>query len=86
MTNKIEIFNTGGGIHLAETALNGERYAVVSTEAPDFLAVYNRVDEDEESYMPEDMVASTHKDELDEDTKKLHAEMVEALKRQNAWV
>jgi hypothetical protein len=75
---KIEVFYTGGGITLAEADL-GERYAVVSTECPECIAIYNKV-EGEEPYMPEDMVASLSEEEMDEETKALYLEMLGALK------
>lgn len=80
MGHKIELFYTGGGITLAEAELNGDRYAVVSTEAPEFLTVYKRGD-DETPYLPEDMVFSLAEDELPEDMKSLYVEMLEELKK-----
>ena len=75
---KIEVFYTGGGITLAEADL-GERYAVICTEYPNCLSIYNRV-EGEEPYMPEDMVASLTEEEMDEETRALYLEMLGALK------
>lgn len=75
---KIEVFYTGGGITLAEADL-GAQYAVVSTDCPNCLSIYNRV-EGEEPYMPEDMVASFTEDEMDAETKALYLEMLGALK------
>lgn len=77
---KIETFYTGGGITLAEVELKGGRYAVVSTECPDCIAIYNRV-EDEEPYMPEDMVGCYGVNEMDEDTKRLYQAMLNALNK-----
>lgn len=75
---KIEVFYTGGGITLAEADL-GAQYAVVGTDYPNCIAIYNRV-EDEEPYMPEDMVASYTEEEMDEETRALYLEMLGALK------
>lgn len=77
MTHKIEIFNTGGGINLAEAELDGGRYAVVSTEAHDCIAIYNRVDD--EPYMPEDMIGCYTVGDMSEELKALHTEMREKL-------
>ena len=43
---KIEKVYTGGGITLAEAELEGDRYAVVCTECPELIAVYNRTEDD----------------------------------------
>lgn len=80
MKHKIELIYTGGGITLAEAELNSDRYAVVSTEAPGFLTVYKRGD-DETPYLPEDMVFSLTEGELPEDMKGLYAEMLDELKK-----
>ena len=77
MTHKIEIFNTGGGINLAEAELDGGRYAVVSTEAPDCIAIYNRVDD--EPYMPEDMIGCYTAEDMSAELKALHTEMIKKL-------
>ena len=60
---KIETFSMGGGIWLAETYIDEITYAVVSSDAPEYLVIYESYPEDER-YLPEDMVASKHKDEL----------------------
>lgn len=78
MKTKIEVFNTGGGIVLAEADVNLNQYAVVSTEAPEFLTIYKRTDD--EAYLPEDMVASIKEDEMTDEFKGLYAEMLKALK------
>lgn len=75
---KIEVFYTGGGITLAEADL-GAQYAVVGTDYPNCISIYNRV-EGEEPYMPEDMVASYTEEEMDEETRALYLEMLGALK------
>ena len=46
MTAKFELFYTGGGITIAEADIDSARYAVVSSEAPDFLTVYTLTDEE----------------------------------------
>lgn len=77
---KIEVFYTGGGVALAEAVLDGDLIAVVGNDAPEHLDIYKKPEEDEENYLPEDMVASTHFTELAEDLKNLHTQMVESLK------
>lgn len=53
----IEAFYTGGGIWMAQTYLDkwNMTYAVVSTEAPEYLTIYR---ENDEKYLPEDMILS----------------------------
>ena len=80
MTHKIDVFYTGGGIALAEAVLNEELYAVVGNDAPEHFTIYKIVDEDEEQYMPEDMVASTHHTELTKEYKELYNRRIESLK------
>ena len=78
MKTKIEVFNTGGGITLAEANINQEQYAVVSTEAKEFLTIYKRTED--EAYLPEDMVMSIKEAEMNDEFKRLYAEMLKALK------
>ncbi len=78
---KIETFYTGGGITLAEAELSRGRYAVVSTECPDCIAIYNRV-EDEEPYMPEDMVEAHNVETMPEEIRALYTEMLSKLNKQ----
>lgn len=78
MTKKIEVFYTGGGITLAEAELDEKHIAVVSSDAPEFIAVYTHP-EDDVSYLPEDMVGSTHKDEMPPHLKALYTEMLDKL-------
>lgn len=60
---KIEVFSMGGGIWLAETYLDEITYAVVSSEAPEYLTIYESYPDDER-YLPDDMIVAKHKDEL----------------------
>lgn len=52
MIENIEIFYTGGGITLAETDLNENEYAVVSSDSPNYLTIYNRDDDNEKNVSP----------------------------------
>lgn len=79
MKKQIEVFYTGGGITLAEADVNSDRYAVVSSDAPEFMAIYKRT-ENEETYLPEDMVMSFAESDMTEEFKELYAEMLKALK------
>lgn len=79
MTSNIETYYTGGGITLVETNLNEIHYAVVSSDAPDFLTIYS-YSNGETSYLPEDMVESTHKDVLTPELKPIYEKMIENLK------
>ena len=79
MAEKIELFYTGGGITLAEVDIDKTHYAVVSSDAPDFLAVYKYTDS-EIPYLPEDMVLSSTKEELTPEYKALYIKMLDKLK------
>lgn len=80
MANNIEVFYTGGGITLAEVDIDVNRYAVVSSEAPEYLTIYTLDDDGEKTYRPEDMVASTPVKEIAPDFKNLYMKMLEKLK------
>jgi hypothetical protein len=80
MKHNIELHYTGGGVTLVEAEISEERYAVVSSEAPEFLAVYKQA-EDETPYLPENMVASLTEQDMDKETKKLYKEMLGKLKQ-----
>lgn len=79
MTSKIETYYTGGGITLVETNLDKNHYLVVSSEAPEFLTTYSYSDK-EETYLPEDMVDSKHKNEISPELKPLYYAMLDKLK------
>ena len=79
MANSIEVFYTGGGITLAEVDLDNDHYAVVSSEAPDYLTIYT-LDDGEKTYLPEDMVASTPEKGIAPDFKALYMKMLDKLK------
>lgn len=79
MNEKIEVFYTGGGITLAEARINTHHYAVVSSEAPEFFTVYAYSDK-EETYLPEDMIFSSHKEEITPEFQPLYVKMLEKLK------
>lgn len=76
---KIEVFNTGGGIWLAEVNLKDNQYAVVSSDAPEYLAVYQYEKAEDDKYYPEDMISDQHKDELSEELKKVYEKLLIAL-------
>lgn len=75
---RIETYYTGGGITIAELDIDNGKYAVVSTEAPDFMSIY-KLDNGEKTYLPEDMVTSSKRDDLAPELKDLHDKMVEKL-------
>lgn len=79
MAKKIEVFYTGGGITLAEADIDKNRYAVVSSEAPDFLTIYTYSD-GEKSYLPDDMIISTPEKEISPEYKTLYTKMLDKLK------
>ena len=78
MAHTIEVFYTGGGITLAEVDVTPDTYATVSSEAPEFLSLYKKTDD--EPHLPEDMLLSAKPDELDTELQELHTAMVEKLK------
>lgn len=77
---KIEVFYTGGGIWLAETYIDEITYAVVNSEHPEFLSIYESY-EDDEKYLPDDMIVSKHRDELFGYRAGLYRKLVDELKR-----
>lgn len=79
MVNKVDVFYTGGGITLAEVDLSENRYAVVSTDAPEYLTIYAYTD-GEKTYLPEDMISSVSITEMALETKALYDKMLSKLK------
>lgn len=82
MNSNIEIFYTGGGITLAEIDLNKSEYAVVSSDAPDYLTIYKRSEDNEKSYLPDDMLVSTSKEKITANLKPLYIKMINKLNRE----
>lgn len=80
MTAKIEVFYTGGGITIAEADIDDKRYAVVTTEAPEFFSVYNYDADEEKTHLPDDMLYSVKLEEIPPELRPLYAHMVEKLK------
>lgn len=78
----LEVFYTGGGIWLAETYIDEITYAVVSSDAPEFLTIYESYPDDEK-YLPDDMIVSKHKDELFGYRAELYRKLVNELKRRS---
>ena len=76
---KIETFYTGGGIWLSQYNAGGGYYAVVSSEYPECLSIYRKTAEDEDLYLPENMVSSKNFDELNTEQKAVHALLKKAL-------
>ena len=74
----LEVFYTGGGIWLAELDLDDMTYAVVSSEAPEYFTIYSNQDE---KYLPEDMLISKHESELYGSQLNLYNKMLEELEK-----
>lgn len=72
----IEAFYTGGGIWIAQTYLDEMNYAVVSSEAPEHLTIYR---ENEEKYLPEDMILSMRAENMSLEYRVLHDRMLSKL-------
>lgn len=75
---KAEVFYTGGGIWLAEMNLQNGTYAVVDSDYPECLSIYNYTDD--EPYLPEDMIFSKGVDQLDGEQMKIYNQLLAALK------
>lgn len=69
---KIETFYTGGGIWLSQYDAGDGYYAVVSSDQPDYLSIYRNAENEDEMYLPEDMVSSKHYSELGQSQKAMH--------------
>lgn len=78
MTTNIKTYYTGGNITIAESSLTGNQYAVVSSDALDFLTIY-AYSEGETTYLPEDMISSIHKIEMPSKMKPMYNAMVKEL-------
>lgn len=74
----IEAFYTGGGIWIAQTYLDeyNMTYAVVSSEALEYLTIYH---ENDEKYLPEDMILSMLGKNMSIEYKILHDRMLSKL-------
>lgn len=79
MTHNIEVYSAGGGVTLAEVDITPDTYATVSTDAPEFLTIYKKVDD--EPHMPEDMLLSAEHGDLAPELQELHGAMMKKLKR-----
>ena len=77
----IETFYTGGGIWLAQYDAGGGYYAVVSSECPNLLSIYQKSDDEDELYLPENMVVCKEYSELDRVQKELHGCLKEELEK-----
>ena len=78
MAHNIEVYGTCGGVTLAEADITPDTYATVSTEAPEYLTLYKKTED--EPHLPEDMLLSAKHDDLTPELQELHGAMVEKLK------
>lgn len=74
----IEAFYTGGGIWIAQTYLDEYEmaYGVVSSEAPEYFTIYR---ENDEKYLPEDMILSMKAENMSLEYRVLHDRMLSKL-------
>lgn len=72
----IEAFYTGGGIWIAQTYLDEMSYIVVSSEAPEYLTIYH---DNEEKYLPEDMILSMKAENMSLEYRVLHDRMLSKI-------
>lgn len=77
--SKVDVFYTGGGIWIAEMNLGDNKYAVVNSEQPEYFGIYEYELAEDGQYYPEDMILDKHKDELDDELKKVHEKLILAL-------
>lgn len=70
---KTETFYTGGGIWLSQYDAGDGYYAVVSSDCPDCLGIYRKTEDEDELYLPENMVSSKNLDELNAEQREVHA-------------
>lgn len=70
---RVETFYTGGGIWLSQYDAGGGYYAVVSSECPELLSIYRKTDDEDELYLPENMVSSKEIHELNTEQREVHA-------------
>lgn len=81
---KIETFYTGGGIWLSQYDAGGGNYAVVSNEQPDYLSIYRKTDDEDDMYLPENMISSKPYNELGQSQKAIHDILTAELAKQGA--
>lgn len=81
---KIETFYTGGGIWLSQYDAGGGFYAVVSNDYPDCLSIYRKTEDEDELYLPENMVSSKGLDELNDEQREVHAILKAELVKKGA--
>ena len=67
-----ETFYTGGGIWLSQYDAGDGYYAVVSSDQPDILSIYRKTDDEDEMYLPENMISSKAYEELGQSQKAMH--------------
>lgn len=72
----IEAFYTGGGIWIAQTYIDEMTYVVVSSDAPEYLTIYR---ENDEKYLPEDMVLSMNAENMSLEYRVLHDRMLSKI-------
>ena len=83
--SKLDVFYTGGGIWIAEMNLEDNKYGVVNSEAPEYFGIYEYEQAEDGNYYPEDMILDNHKDELDDELKKVYEKLLIALAKRNGW-
>ena len=83
--SKLDVFYTGGGIWIAEMNLEDNKYGVVNSEAPEYFGIYEYEQAEDGNYYPEDMILDKHKDELDDELKKVYEKLLIALAKRNGW-
>ena len=80
----IETFYTGGGIWLAQYDAGDGYYAVVSSDAPEYLSIYRKTEEEDELYLPENMVSNKAYNELSSVQKEMHEILRKELEKEGA--
>ena len=79
----IEVSYTGGGVWIAEMDLQDGTFAVVDSDYPLCLSVYNKSNEDEQ-YMPDNMIFSCEAAQLNDDYVIIYNKLVRALEQRTS--
>lgn len=78
-TNKVEKYSLGNGIWIAQKNINENEYALINSEAPEFLAVFLVSEDEDDCFLPENMKFSSHESELNAEFQEIHKELLSAL-------
>ena len=81
---KIETFYTGGGIWISQHDAGDGHYAVVDSEHPEYFSIYRKTEDEDDLFLPENMVSSKAYNELGSTQKEMYKLLIEELKQKGA--